>query len=74
MRTCWNPSLEEAARRNCWVAFGVLGVVPVVGGFVGGLASLVAVILIAVGINGDTVNRQAWHDRFAGGTRVVKET
>ena len=30
------------------------------------------VIMIAVGINNDTVNRQAWHDNFAGGTRVVK--
>jgi uncharacterized RDD family membrane protein YckC len=69
-----HPALEQAARRNCWVAFGVLGVVPVIGGFLGGLASLIAVILIAVGINSDTVHRQAWHDRFAGGTRVVKET
>ena len=29
-------------------------------------------ILIAVGINNDTVNRQAWHDQFAGETRVWK--
>ncbi|MFC4784969.1 RDD family protein [Nocardioides sp. MAHUQ-72] len=68
-----NPTLEQALRRNIWVAFGVLGVIPFIGGLVGGLASLVAVILIAVGINGDTVDRQGWHDRFAGGTRVVKE-
>ncbi len=34
---------------------------------------LVAVIMIAVGINNDTVNRQAWHDHFAGETRVIKE-
>jgi uncharacterized RDD family membrane protein YckC len=68
-----NPTLEQALRRNIWVAFGVLGVVPVIGGLVGGLASLVAVIMIVVGINGDTANRQGWHDRFAGGTRVVKE-
>lgn len=67
-----NPTLEESLRRNCWLAFGVLGVVPVVGGLVGALATLVAVIMIAVGINSDTVGRQGWHDRFAGGTHVVK--
>jgi len=68
-----NPTLEESLRRNCWLAFGVLGVVPVVGGLVGALATLAAVIMIAIGINSDTVGRQAWHDRFAGGTQVVKE-
>jgi uncharacterized RDD family membrane protein YckC len=68
-----NPTLEQSLRRNCWVAFGVLGVVPVIGGLVGEIASLVAAVMIAVGINNDTVNRQAWHDRFAGGTQVVKE-
>ena len=39
----------------------------------GEIAFLVAAIMIAVGINKDTVNRQAWHDRFAGGTQVVRE-
>jgi uncharacterized RDD family membrane protein YckC len=68
-----NPTLEQSVRRNIWVAFGVLGVIPVIGGLLGGLASLAAVIMIVVGINGDTANRQGWHDRFAGGTRVVKE-
>ena len=67
------PTLEEAVRRNIWTAFGILGVVPVVGGLLGGLATLVAVIAIAVGINTDAVARQGWHDRFAGGTRVVKQ-
>ena len=46
--------------------------VPVVGPAVGALTELAAVIMIAVGINNDTVSRQAWHDNFAGGTRVVK--
>jgi len=68
-----HPTTEQSLRRNCWLAFGILGVLPFIGGFLGGLASLVAVIMIAIGINNDTVNRQAWHDRFAGGTRVVKE-
>lgn len=67
-----NPTLEQALRRNIFMAFGLLGVVPIIGGLVGGLAQLVAVIMIAVGINGDPVNRQAWHDKFAGGTRVLK--
>lgn len=67
-----NPTLEQALRRNIFMAFGILGIVPFVGSAIGGLASLVAVVLIAVGINSDTVARQGWHDRFAGGTRVLK--
>jgi uncharacterized RDD family membrane protein YckC len=67
-----NPTVEQAARRNIFMAFGLLGIVPIVGSLIGGLASLAAVIMIAVGINGDTVARQAWHDKFAGGTRVLK--
>ena len=66
-----NPTLEQAVRRNLFTAIGVLGIIPIVGVF-SGLLSLVAVIMIAVGINSDTVNRQAWHDHFAGETRVWK--
>jgi uncharacterized RDD family membrane protein YckC len=60
-----NPTMNEAIKRNIWYAFGV---VP----FVGGLAELASVILIAIGINGDPVNRQHWFDTFAGGTKVMK--
>ena len=67
-----NPTLEQAIRRNIWTAFPLAFVIPVVGQIIGGLGALVAEIMIAVGINSDTVNRQAWHDHFAGGTRVVK--
>ena len=67
-----NPTMEQAIRRNIFMAFGLASIVPFVGWLVGGLASLVAVIMIAVGINSDTVARQAWHDKFAGGTRVLK--
>ncbi|MEZ5092692.1 RDD family protein [Nocardioides sp.] len=67
-----NPTMEQAIRRNIFMGFGILGVIPILGGLIGGLASLVAVIMIAVGINNDTVNRQAWHDHFAGETRVWK--
>jgi uncharacterized RDD family membrane protein YckC len=66
------PTMEQAIRRNLWAGAGVLSIVPVVGGLVGGLIQLVAVIVIAVGINGDPVQRQGWHDKFAGGTRVIK--
>ena len=65
------PTLEVALRRNFWVALGALAVVPIIGGLVGGLAELVIVIMIAVTI-GQSPTRQGWHDRFAGGTRVVR--
>lgn len=68
-----NPTLEEAVKRNIWAAFSLAGIVPIVGSILGSIAQLIAVVMIAVGINNDTVNRQAWHDQFAGGTRVVKE-
>ncbi len=65
------PTIEESLKRNVWIALGLAGIVPVLG-FIGSLASLVVVILIAVGINKDTVARRPWTDTFAG-TRVVKE-
>ncbi len=65
------PTMEEAVKRNIWVAFGVLSIVPIVGGLLSGLGQLAAMILIAVGISGDAVRRQGWHDKFAG-TQVVK--
>ena len=64
--------MDEALRRNAWVALGILGVIPLVGTFLSGLAQLAAMILIAVGISGDTVGRRGWHDTFAGGTQVIK--
>jgi uncharacterized RDD family membrane protein YckC len=67
-----HPTMEQAIRRNLWGGLGALAIVPVVGGLVGGLLELAIVILIAVGINGDPVARQGWHDKFAGGTRVIK--
>ena len=67
-----NPTPEESVKRNIFLAFGLAGVVPIIGGLISGLASLVAVITIAVGISQDKVRRQAWHDKFAGGTQVLK--
>lgn len=66
-----NPTLEQAARRNIFMAFGIAGVVPIIGDLVGGLAELAAVILIVVTINSDP-QRQHWFDKFAGGTQVIK--
>jgi uncharacterized RDD family membrane protein YckC len=67
-----NPTMEQAIRRNSWLALGLLGIIPILG-LIAGLAQLVAAIMIAVGINNDPINRQAWHDHFAGETRVIKE-
>lgn len=67
-----NPTMEQAVRRNLWYAIGLIGIIPVLGFFLGPLASLAAVIGIAVTINNDTANRRGWHDNFAGGTQVLK--
>lgn len=65
------PTLEESLRRNIWLAYPILGIIPFLG-FLAGIAALVAVIMIAVQINNDVPERRPWTDRFAG-TRVVKE-
>lgn len=65
------PSLEVALRRNFWVALGALAVVPIVGGLIGSIAELVIVIVIAVTISQSPV-KQGWHDKLAGGSRVVR--
>lgn len=65
------PTVAESFKRNIWMALPLLGVVPVIGGFIGSVAQLVAVILIAVGISNDTARRQPWTDKFAG-TQVIK--
>lgn len=83
-----HPTVGQSLRRNAFMAVGVigtvagdiLGVIPVVGGFLGGLlsfviglAGLALVVYIAYTINQDEAGRQGWHDKFAGGTRVLKE-
>jgi len=65
------PSLEQALRRNIWVGFGIAGVVPIIGGLIGSLAQLAAVVTIAIGIADDKRGGRGWHDRFAGDTLVV---
>jgi uncharacterized RDD family membrane protein YckC len=58
------PDVQQAAIRNSWT---LLNIIP----FVGGLLTLVAVIVIAVTINGSPT-KQGKHDELAGGTQVVK--
>jgi uncharacterized RDD family membrane protein YckC len=66
------PTMEEAIKRNAYVALGVVGIIPILGAFLAFFAQLGAAIYIAVTINNNTATRQGWHDEFAGGTRVVK--
>jgi uncharacterized RDD family membrane protein YckC len=67
-----NPTMNEAVKRNIWLGAAILGIIPILGALLGGLIELAAVIVIAITINGDTVRRQSWFDKFAGGTTVVK--
>lgn len=66
------PTFEQAVKRNIWMGLPLLGVVPILGGLIGSLLQLVAVIMIAVGINNDPARRQPWTDKFAD-TQVIKE-
>jgi uncharacterized RDD family membrane protein YckC len=57
------PSMEAAAKRNIWMLFGLIPIL-------GGIAQLVAVIVIAVTINSNEFNRGK-HDEFANTGVVV---
>ena len=58
------PTAAQSAIRNSWT---LLPIIP----FVGGLLGFVAIIIIAVTINGSPT-KQGKHDELAGGTQVVK--
>ena len=58
------PSAQQSAIRNSWT---LLPVIP----FIGGLLGVIAIIVIAVTINGSPT-KQGKHDELAGGTQVVK--
>jgi uncharacterized RDD family membrane protein YckC len=58
------PSAAQSAIRNSWT---LLPIIP----FIGGLLGVVAIIVIAVTING-SLTKQGKHDELAGGTQVVK--
>lgn len=65
-----HPTLEQAAKRNAFVALQILTGIPILG-WLFSLASLAAWIGVAVTIEQDS-GKQGFHDKFAGGTRVVK--
>ncbi|MDY6995084.1 MAG: RDD family protein [Actinomycetota bacterium] len=58
------PTVGQSAIRNSWT---LLPIIP----FVGGLLGLIAIVVIAVTINGSPT-KQGKHDDLAGGTQVVK--
>jgi uncharacterized RDD family membrane protein YckC len=58
------PDMQQAAIRNVWT---LLNIVP----FIGGVLTFIAVVVIAVTINGSPT-KQGKHDELAGGTQVVK--
>jgi RDD family len=58
------PSAQQSAIRNSWT---LLPIIP----FIGGLLGFIAIIVIAVTINGSQT-KQGKHDELAGGTQVVK--
>ena len=57
------PTFEQALKRNAWYA---LYIIPILGW----LAVLGVAIYILITINNSPA-RMGWHDKFAGGTRVV---
>ena len=58
------PDVKQSAIRNSWT---LLPIIPIIGGLLG----VVAIVLIAVTINGSPT-KQGKHDELAGGTQVVK--
>ena len=67
------PTLQQAVKRNAFAGLGILGVIPFLGWFVLGWAAPIAgAIFIAVTLNNDQPHHQGWHDKFAGGTRVLQ--
>ncbi len=58
------PTAAQSAIRNSWT---LLPIIP----FIGGLLGVIAIIIIAVTINGSPT-KQGKHDELAGGTQVVK--
>lgn len=58
------PTASQSALRNSWT---LLSIIPILGG----LLQFIAMIIIAVTINGSPT-KQGKHDELAGGTQVVK--
>jgi uncharacterized RDD family membrane protein YckC len=66
------PTMEQAVKRNAYLAIGLIGIIPIIGTLLAPLLSVGATIAIAVTINSNTATRQGWHDMFADGTSVIK--
>lgn len=67
------PTMEQAVKRNAYSALGILSIIPFIGWFfLGWAVPLAAVIFIAITLNNDQPHHQGWHDKFAGGTRVLQ--
>ncbi|MCK8675543.1 RDD family protein [Rhodococcus sp. HM1] len=64
------PTLEEAAKRNAYLGLQALTWIPILG-WLFNIASLAAYIGVAVTIE-QSPTKQGFHDKFAGGTQVVK--
>jgi hypothetical protein len=58
------PTLQQSAIRNGWTLFPII---PIIGGLLG----VIAIVVIALTINGSPT-KQGKHDDLAGGTQVVK--
>lgn len=68
-----NPTMQEAIRRNIYAGLYILGIIPFLGWFILYWAAPAAgAIYAAVTLNSDVPNHQGWHDKFAGGTRVMQ--
>lgn len=68
-----NPTMEQAVRRNIYAGLYVLGIIPFIGWFLlYWAAPLAAMVFSAITLNSDQPNHQGWHDKFAGGTRVMQ--
>jgi len=67
-----HPTMQQAIMRSGFQAISLISIIPIIGPFLAAVGLLAAVVYIAITINNDPVNRQGWHDHFAGGTKVLK--
>lgn len=66
-----NPTLIEAAKRNIWLAIGLVSILGTIGSILNFVLSIAAIVLLVVGIN-SRPDRRTWFDKFAGDLQVLK--
>jgi uncharacterized RDD family membrane protein YckC len=68
------PSQQVAMRRNAFMLLGVVSALLNFAGLLSGLVTLIWLgVMIALGVTiANDPNKQGFHDKFAGGTRVVR--